>query len=67
MITYKIDVLTELNKKGYPPIRLRKDKLLGEKAMQSIRHEEMIGMKVLNTVCMLLDAQPGDIIEYKKD
>ena len=64
MMKYKIDVLTELEKAGYPQIRLRNEKLIGQDAIQKLRQGKMIGMNVLTTICKLLNKQPGDIIEY---
>lgn len=66
MLVYKIDVLEELKKAGYTTFTLRKEKLLGENAIQYLREGKPIGAKALNSVCELLDRQPGDIIEYKK-
>ena len=64
MITYKINVLETLKEAGYNTGRLRNEKLLGENAIQSIRHNEMVGMKALDQICTLLDMQPGNIIKY---
>lgn len=64
MIKYKINVLESLKEAGYNTGRLRTEKLLGENAIQSLRHDEMIGMKALDQVCTLLDMQPGNIIKY---
>ena len=47
-------------------VKLRKEKLLGENAIQSLRHNEMIGIIALEKVCGLLKLQPGDIIEYRE-
>lgn len=43
MLTYKIDVLDTLKESGYTTTKLRKEKLLGENAIQSLRHGEMVG------------------------
>lgn len=67
MITYKIDVLETLKEAGYNTGRLRKEKLLGENAIQSIRKNEMVGMIALEKICALLDMQPGNIIKYIED
>lgn len=64
MLKYKIDVLDTLKESGYTTSKLRKEKLLGENAIQSLRHDEMIGMIALDKVCKLLDMQPGNIIKY---
>ncbi|MFZ2837080.1 MAG: helix-turn-helix transcriptional regulator, partial [Blautia wexlerae] len=53
-------------KEGYTQTTLRKEKLIGQDAIQKMRKGEMIGINVLTTVCELLDMQPGDIIEYRK-
>lgn len=66
MLRYKIDVLKNLKKAGYNTNRLRKEKLLGENAIQYIRNGKPVGAKALNQLCELLDCQPGDILEYKK-
>lgn len=64
MIVYKIDVLDELKKSGYSTARLRKEKIIGEKLIQTIRKNEMIGMATLDKICALLNLQPGDIIAH---
>lgn len=64
MLKYKIDVLDTLKESGYTTTKLRKDKLLGENAIQSLRHGEMVGIIALDKICTLLDMQPGNIIKY---
>lgn len=67
MLAYKIDVLEALKEAGYNPGRLRKEKLLGENAIQSLRKNEMVGIIALEKICKLLDMQPGNIIKYVAD
>lgn len=67
MFIYRFDVLEELKNAGYTTTRLRKEKLLGENAIQSLRHGEMVGIIALEKICKLLDIQPGDVIEYIDD
>ena len=64
MLVYKIDVLETLKENGYNTTRLRKEKLLGENAIQSLRRGEMVGIIVLDKICTILDMQPGNIIKY---
>lgn len=64
MFVYKFDVLETLKESGYNTTRLRKEKLLGENAIQSLRRGEMVGMIALEKICALLDMQPGNIIKY---
>ena len=67
MFTYKIDVLDTLKESGYNTTRLRKEKLLGENAIKSLRKNEMVGIIALEKICRLLDMQPGNIIKYVED
>ena len=64
MFVYKINVLETLKKQGYNTTRLRKERLLNESAIQYLRDEKIVGIKALNNICMLLDMQPGELIEY---
>lgn len=64
MLAYKIDVLETLKDNGYNTTRLRKERLLGENAIQSLRNNEMVGIIALEKICKLLDMQPGNIIKY---
>lgn len=64
MLTYKINVLETLKESGYTTSRLRKEKLLGENAIQTLRRGDMVGIITLEKICTLLDMQPGNIIKY---
>lgn len=64
MFVYKINVLETLNESGYTPGKLRKEKLLGENAIQCLRENKMVGIKALDKICSILDMQPGNIIKY---
>ena len=63
---YKVNVMDKLKEKGYSSTRLRKERLLGESYMSQIRHGDMISWAALDTVCTLLECQPGDLIEHVK-
>ena len=67
MLRYKIDVMQAITDRGITSYQIRNQKLLGENALQSIRANKMIGIKALDQLCSLLDLQPGDIIEYRKE
>ena len=66
-IIYKTDVLAALKEKGYNTNRIRKDKIMGEAMLQKIRSGQMPSWSVLGTICDLLDCQPADIIEFRRD
>ena len=63
-IQYKIDIIEELKNKGYTTYILRKNKLLGEATIQRIRQQLLISYENINTICELLQCQPGDILEH---
>ena len=67
MLTYKIDVLETLKESGYNTTRLRKEQIVGESAIQSLRKGEMVGIKTLEKICDILDMQPGNIIKYVEE
>lgn len=64
MLKYKINVLETLKESGYNTTRLRKEQIVGESAIQSLRKGEMVGIKTLEKICDILDMQPGNIIKY---
>ena len=66
-IRYKIDIMAELKKKGYPSTRIRDEKLIGQSYLQQIRHQELVSWKTMDTICSLLECQPGDLLEYVKE
>lgn len=63
-LIYKGDILSMLKEKGYSTYILRKEKLLSEGAIQSIRKGEPISWDNIHKLCILLNCQPGDIMEY---
>lgn len=66
-ITYKINVLEKLKEKGFSTYQLRKQKILGESTIQKMRTGALLSWAELNTVCSILNCQPGDIVEYIPD
>lgn len=67
MLKYKINVLETLKESGYNTTRLRKEQIVGESAIQSLRKGEMVGIKTIEKICDILDMQPGNIIKYVED
>ena len=47
--------------------RIRKEKLLSEGVLQSLRGQKYISMENLARVCALLDCQPGDLIAFSRE
>ena len=63
-IRYKLDVLEALKAVVYTTYRLRQEKLMGERVIQQIRDGTIVSWKTIDTICCLLNCQPGDIVEY---
>lgn len=67
MLVYKTDIIGKLKEKGYTSFILRKEKLISENTLQYIRQQRPLSAAALDTVCGLLECQPGDIIGYVPD
>lgn len=66
-IRYKIDILAALKEKGYTSTRIREEKLIGQSYLQQMRHGELVSWKTIDTICRLLNCQPGDLVEFNAD
>ena len=64
---YKVDVIAVLKEAGYNTNRIRKEKIMGEAMLQKIRSGQIVSWATLETICSLLECQPGDLIEYVKE
>ena len=67
MIQYRFNLLEALNQAGYNTNRIRKEKLIPEATLQNMRNSKPISLTTLDTLCRLLDCQPGDILMYTKE
>lgn len=66
-IQYKMDVVAALKESGFSPTRIKKEKLLGESYMTQLRRGELVSWAAINTICRLLQCEPGDILTYVPD
>lgn len=62
---YKIDVLAALKEKGYNTNRIRTESLLSQSTLQKFRQQQGVSWENLETLCRLLECQPGDLIGFK--
>lgn len=65
-LKYKINVLATLKEKGFTTYKIRQEKLLSESTVQKLRNGIGVSWENIETICRLLDCQPGDLIEYVK-
>lgn len=63
MLQYRVDIMAELKKAGFTTYKLRDSRLLGESTIQKLRKEKALSWNELETLCDLLQCQPGDLIE----
>lgn len=63
---YKIDILSALKSAGYTTYRIRQEGLLSQSTLQKLRQGVGVSWENIETICRLLQCQPGDIIEYTK-
>ena len=64
---YKIDVLNALKEKGYNTNKIRTEGLLSQSTLQKFRNQQGVSGENLETLCRLLECQPGDLIEFVDD
>lgn len=64
MFEFKMDIISLLRENGYTPTRIRKEKLIGEKTIQDMKAGIVPGIKTLDTLCKILEMQPGNLIKY---
>lgn len=66
-IGFKCNIMEALKEAGYSSSRLRTEKLMGESYMTQLRRGELVSWATIDTICRLLQCQPGDILEYKEE
>lgn len=66
MIVYK-GILEQLSAAGWSTYRLQKEKRISNGTIIQIRAGKPISTTTIDTICCLLDCQPGDLIEYVPD
>lgn len=66
MITYSSPILPLLKQAGYNTTRLRREKLLGESAIQQLREGSLVSWSNIDRICSMLQCQPGDILQYSQ-
>ncbi len=64
-ITYR-KLFELIEKKGLKKVFLRKCGM-NPKTINSLTKDKSVTIETINTVCKLLDCQPGDIMEYIPD
>lgn len=50
--------------RGYNTTRLRNENIITQAALTSMRHNAHVNTKSIERLCIALDCQPGDLMEY---
>lgn len=65
MLRYKINVADALKRKGFNTYKAKVTKLLSQETLKKLKNEDTnISLESINRICMILDLQPKDLIEY---
>lgn len=65
-ISYR-KLLELMEQQGLTTYRIRKEKIISESSLQSIREGGVISTRTIAALCEALSCQPGDILEYAPD
>lgn len=64
-IYYKKDICEELHKAGYSSYNLQEKGILNSASWTRLKKQQLVSWDALDTICTLLQTQPGDLIGYK--
>lgn len=56
-----------MKQKGLTTYRIRKENIISQSALQSLREGKSVTIDTIASLCKVLDCQPGDIMEYVPD
>lgn len=67
MISYKINVYEELQKRGISSYAIKKNSLMSQSTLSKLKNNDTsITLSSLDKVCQLLQCDIADIIEFKE-
>ena len=67
MFRFKIDVFEAMKNSGYNTTRIRRERIVSENALMSIRNGKVPGIHSLDAICNILNCDIGDLIEHIPD
>ena len=57
-------LFTLMKEKGLTTYKIRKDNIISQGALTSLRAGKSVTIETIEKLCTVLDCQPGDILEY---
>lgn len=68
MLKYKINIADALERKGFNTYKAKTTKILSQDTLKKIKNEDTnISLESINRICIILDLQPKDLLEYVED
>lgn len=67
MIKYVCEPLSKLKECGYNTGVLRRDKLLSERTIQTLREGNLVSIQSIEVICRLCKCKVQDIIQYEDE
>ena len=68
MLKYKINIADALERKEFNTYKAKTTKILSQDTLKKIKNEDTnISLESINRICIILDMQPKDLIEYVED
>ena len=65
MLKYKINIADALERKGFNTYKAKTTKILSQDTLKKVKEENTnISLESLNRICIILDMQPKDLVEY---
>lgn len=66
-IVYKVNILEALKAAGYSSYRIRKESIFAQYTVGQLRKGELVPWSTFEKICIMLNCQPGDLIELVQD
>lgn len=68
MIKWKISIPDALKAAGYSSYRIRQEAIFPGSVYTKLKNgETAVSLKTVDTLCRLLEKQPGDLLEYEEN
>lgn len=67
MLKYKFNVGDALDRAGFNSYKAKTSGILSQDTLKKIKNEDTnISLKAINSLCMILDMQPKDLLIYEE-
>jgi len=66
-IIYKVNILDALKAAGYSSYKIRKENIFAQYTVGQLRKGELVPWSTFEKICVLLNCQPGDLLERVPD